>query len=128
MNKFLPTLLATIGIFSILVTPSAYAAKKDPNATVVTINNQNTTEVYANVRRVSDPMKTNCLPEMKLFPGDMKTVKYGDLQKRCQDDTKFLIDAYGNTHTIAHTVLLSNTPGNCLIEHHLMTIRITCSG
>ena len=126
MNKFFIALMVTTGIISTLATPSAYAVKQDPNATVVNINNQNTTEVYVDIRRVNDPLNTNCMPEMKLFPSDIKIIKYGDLQERCQNDTKFLIDAYGKTHTIVHTALLNSTPGNCLIEHHLLTIRITC--
>ena len=125
MKKFSLSILTIAAITCGLIS-SVQAASQDPNATVVTIQNLNTTEVYADIRKVIDPLKTNCLPEMKLYPGDIRVVKYGELEQRCQTDTKFLADAYGDTHFIVHTALLANTPGTCTIEHNKFTIKITC--
>lgn len=93
---------------------------------VVTITNQNISAVSVTLRRTTDPLGVTCLPETLLNPAGSRTIEYGELASRCQADKNFLVDAYGQTHTIAHTALLNATPGQCTITHKLLNIAITC--
>lgn len=118
-TKFLTLLLISCGFCDLSLAQA--------NGPVVTVYNDNTTEVYASIRANDAQPGNNCLPEVLIFPGNSKAFNRQDLQENCKSAQAFLVDAFGKTHTIRHTKLATKIPTTCKISHIPFNIKLACN-